>query len=167
MDDFDMTAATILNAMDIQGDTKPGNPWVGSALSQFSLPSIRPPYPRKNVDGHTRKVTVYPFNSAHILKMYEIYMRETPPNHLSRLSHTENSNDSNGSHGTGKKQGTSPNLSQPVEPDTWGQAGTCPTGKGCPTEPIEFITDSDVGQAGQVKKGDVGGGGDCIVVETI
>ena len=114
---FEMTSEDILKAMDIQGETKPGGSWIGKALSQFSLPSIRPPYPRKNVDGRRRKVTVYPFNSTHILKLYEIYMRVTPLDGLSHMSQAENVNDSGNSNGTGKKQGTSPKVSQLADPE--------------------------------------------------
>jgi hypothetical protein len=121
--DFEMTSTDVLTAMDIHGDTRLGASWVGKTLSQFSLPSTRPPYPRKNVDGRTRKVTVYPFNSAHILKMYQTYMRETLPKTLSHLSQARNGNDSSGSHGTGKKQGTSPKVSQLADPENEGQAG--------------------------------------------
>jgi hypothetical protein len=151
MDAFKMTGADILKAMDVQGESKPGNPWVGSALSRFSL--LSGISKREYVDGRKQKVKVYPFNSAHILKMYEIYMRDTPLNDQSPMSQDENSNDCNGPHGTGMKHGTSPNVSQMTDPDNLGQGGTCPTEKGCPTEDIEIMVDSEVGQAGQAKSG--------------
>jgi hypothetical protein len=151
LDDFKMTGADILKAMDIQGESKPGNPWVGSALSRFSLLSGIPK--REYADGRKQKVKVYPFNSVHILKMYEIYMRDTPLNDMSHMSQAGNSNDSNGSHGTGIKHRTSPNVSQMTDPDNLGPGGTCPTEKGCPTEAIEFIANSDMGQVGQAKSG--------------
>jgi DNA primase len=160
MDAFKMTGADILKAMDILGENKPGNPWVGSALSRFSL--ISGISKREYVDGRKQKVKVYPFNSTHIFKMYEIYMRDTPLNDMSHMSQAENSNDSNGSHGTGIKHGTSPNVSQVAGPDNLGPGGTCPTEKGCPTEPIEIITDFDVGPAGQANQRGMASSGDDV-----
>jgi DNA primase len=165
MDAFKMTGADILKAMDIQGESKPGNPWVGSALSRFSL--VSGISKREYVDGRKQKVKVYPFNSTHIFKMYEIYMRDTPLNDMSHMSQAENNNDSNGSHGTGIKHETSPNVSQMADPDNLGQGETCPSEKGCPTEPIEFIANYDVGPVGQAKKEDMGPLDDCIIEEAI
>ena len=44
-------------------------------------------------------------------------------------------------------------MSQPADPDNGGQEGTCPTGIGCPAEPIEFMAYSELGQVGPVKTG--------------
>ena len=148
---FEMTAEEVLKAMDIEGDHKPGVKWTGNTLSKFSLFSKR--LPRKYADDRKRKVQPYLFTPAHILKMYEIYMRDTPQNEASQASQTENTNDSDIFHGTEGKHGTCPKASQDGEMGGLGRNGTCPEKPKRPTELNVITDDYDLGRMGRSKSG--------------
>ena len=158
---FEMTGDDILSAMNIQGESKPGNKWVGETLSEFSLHSKKLNR-RYAENSRTRKVTPYQFDSAHILRLYEIYLREAPLNDVSHVSQAENECDSDDMNGTDENPGTRPGVSQVSQTDgnrshssdDTGQVGhnsTCPTKNICPAQADEIITDSDVGQVGHTK----------------
>jgi hypothetical protein len=148
---FAMTAEDVLTAMDIEGEHKPGVKWVGNALSRFSLFSKR--LPRQYADDRKRKVQPYLFDPANVFRLYEIYMRDTPPNEASQASQAENNNESNEFHGTKGNSGTCPKASQEGEMGDLGRNGTCPEKTKRPTEPIEFVNDSDVGRVGRSESG--------------
>ena len=84
---FEMVPEHILKAMDIQEKEKPGSKWVGNTLIRFSLFSEK--LPRRYADGRKSKVQPYLFYSNHVLRMYEIYMRDTLQNEASQASQTE------------------------------------------------------------------------------
>jgi hypothetical protein len=151
---FEMTAEDVLKAMDIEGEHKPGVKWVGNALSKFSLFSKR--LPRKYTDdSRKRKVQPYLFDPGHILKIYEIYMRDTPSNEASQASQEETNNESKEFHGTEGNYGTCPEASQEGLQEGLGRNGTCPEKAKRPTEQIEIINDSDVGRMGRSESGGV------------
>jgi hypothetical protein len=153
---FEMTAEEVLKAMEVEGDYKPGVKWTGNTLSKFSLFSKR--LPRKYADDRKRKVQPYLFIPAHILKMYEIYMRDTPQNEASQASQTEKTNDSDSFHGTEGKPGTCPKASQEREKGDLGRNGTCPENEKRPTELDGITDDSDLGRMGRSKSGGHGPG---------
>ena len=101
----------------------------------------------------TDRVAIYPFNSTHISKLHETYIRDTPQNGPSDPSHSENSNDSSNSHVTDEKNVTCHNLSHMAHPDNAGRVETCQTKITCHTEAIESMDNSLVGQVGQAKSG--------------
>jgi hypothetical protein len=156
---FEMTTDDILSAMNIQGESKPEPKWVGDTLSEFTLHSKKLKR-RYAENSRNRKVTPYQFDSAHILRLYKIYLRETPLNDVSHVSQDEKECDSDGMNGTDENHGTRQGMSQGANgdhslsvPGQVGHTGTCPASKICPTEPSENITDSDVGHVGQAKTG--------------
>jgi hypothetical protein len=145
---FEMTVDEILETMGIEGDRKPGVWWIGNALSKFSLFSKR--LPRRYADeSRKRKVQPYLFDPAHVLKIYEIYNRDTPPNEASQASQGENYNESNRFCGTNKNAGTCPEASQEGPQEGLGRNETCPEKAKCPTEVIDLINYSDVGRMGR------------------
>jgi hypothetical protein len=148
---FEMTAEEVLHAMDIEGEHKPGVKWAGNTLSKFSLFSKR--LPRKYTEDRKRKVQPYLFIPGHILKIYEIYMRDTPQNEASQASQPKNTNDSDGFNGTEGKPGTCPEASQEVENEDLGRNGTGPENEKRPNEPKEIIDNSDLGRMGRSKSG--------------
>ena len=148
---FEMTPEDILTAMDIQGESQPGVTWVGNTLSNFSIYSKR--LPRKYTDDRKRKVQPYLFDPAHVLKLYEIYMRDTPQNEASQASQNEYINDSDSFHGTEEKPGTCPKASQEGEMGDMGRNGTCPKKPKRPTELSGITDDSDLGRMGRSKSG--------------
>jgi hypothetical protein len=150
-DAFEMTAEDVLKAMDIQGESQPGAKWVGNALSRFSLYSKR--LPRKYTDDRRRKVQPYLFDSALVLKLYEIYVRDTPQNEASQASQDENNNDSGEFHRTEKDYGTCPKASQKEEKVDLGRNGTCPENSERPTEHIVTTDNYDFGRMGREKSG--------------
>jgi hypothetical protein len=146
-----MTPEDILTAMDIQGESQPGVTWVGNTLSNFSIYSKR--LPRKYTDDRKRKVQPYLFDPAHVLKLYEIYMRDTPQNEVSQASQNKNINDSDRFHGTKGKPGTCLKASQEGEMGDMGRNGTCPKKPKRPTELSGITDDSDLGRMGRSKSG--------------
>jgi hypothetical protein len=152
---FEMMAEEVLKAMDIEGDRQPGGKWVGNALSRFSLFSKR--LPRKYADDtRKRKVQPYLFSPGHVLKMYEIYMRDTPQYEASQASQAENTNDTDLFHGTEGNSGTCPKPSHEADRKGLGRNGTCPEKVKCPTEHNGIIADSDLGRMGREDLGGMG-----------
>src|SRR5450759_348968 len=82
-------------------------------------------------------------------KMYETYMRDTPPNEASHASQEENYNESNEFNGTKGNYGTCPEASQVG----LGRNGTCPEEAKRPTEPREIVNYADVGRMGRSEAG--------------
>jgi hypothetical protein len=149
-DTFEMTTEEVLVAMDIEGEHKPGVNWVGNTLSKFSLFSKR--LPRKYADdSRKKKVQPYLFNSKHVLKLYETYMRDIPQNEASQASQGKNGSDADSFHGTERDSGTRPKASQ--DEDDLGPKGTCPEKAERPTEDNGIINDSDLGRMGRGKSG--------------
>ncbi|MBM4287824.1 MAG: hypothetical protein FJ135_06700 [Deltaproteobacteria bacterium] len=146
---FDMTAEEVLKAMDIEGDNKPGVKWVGNTLSKFSLFSER--LARRYTDDRKRKVQPYLFFSDHVLKMYELYMRDTPQNEASQASQEENNSESGNFYGTEGNSGTCPGASQAEE--DMGRNGTSPANPNRPTEVFDNSDESDVGRMGRLNLG--------------
>jgi hypothetical protein len=87
--------------------------------------------------------------------MYEIYMRDTPPNDPSQASQAENSNDSDKFHGTEENTGTCPKASQEEEKESLGRNGTCPANQTRPTEHIDNSHESGVGRMGREESGGI------------
>ncbi|MBW1992407.1 MAG: hypothetical protein JRI59_09895 [Deltaproteobacteria bacterium] len=108
---FEMTAGEILEAMGIEGDVRPGKKWLGEALARFNL--FKEKLPRRYLEGNRRrKVQPYLFDPSQVLRMCEIYLRDTPQNDPSHASQTENLNDTSQFHGTEPNSGTRPGPSQ-------------------------------------------------------
>lgn len=151
-DSFEMTAEEVLRAMDIEEEHKPGVNWAGNTLSKFSLFSKR--LPRRYTDDRKRKVQPYLFIPAHVLKMYEIYMRDIPVKDPSQASQTDNNNNNtNMFHGTKENPGTSPKTSQEEERDGLGRDGTRPEKENRPIEPYGITNDSSLGRMGREESG--------------
>ncbi len=151
---FEMTAEEVLTAMDIEGEHKPGTKWVGNALSRFSLYSKH--LSRRYADeSRKHKVQPYLFIPGHVLKMYEIYLRDTPQNEASQASQADNINDADNLHGTKANPGTCPKASQEGEEGELGRSGTCPEKARRPTELMEFVDDSYLGRMGRDKSGGI------------
>lgn len=150
-DNFEMTAEEVLKAMDIEEEHKPGVNWAGNTLSKFSLFSKR--LPRKYTDDRRRKVQPYLFIPVHVLKMYEIYMRDTPQNDPSQASQTDNANDTKMFYGTKGNPGTCPEASQEGEKDDLGRNGTGQEKGNRPLEPYGITKDSSSGLMGREESG--------------
>jgi hypothetical protein len=112
---FEMAVSEILKAMNIGGDKKPGNKWIGDTLSRYHLHQFQRRVNIK-VEGKRSKETAYQFDPARVKELCEIYLRDTPPDDLSHLSTGDNSNDSKWFEVTRENQGTRPHLS-PMSPD--------------------------------------------------
>jgi len=161
---FEMTTDDILSAMNIPGESKPEPKWVGDTLSEFTLHSKKLKR-RYAENSRNRKVTPYQFDSAHVLRLYKIYLRETPLNDVSHVSQDEKECDSDGMNGTGENPGTCQGMSHVSQTDGngslssdvghVGQTSTCPTKNICHAQADEIIADSDVGQVGQAKSGGI------------
>jgi hypothetical protein len=152
IDKFEMTAEEVLKEMNIEGEDKPGVKWVGNTLSKFSLFSKR--LPRKYPDNNRkRKVQPYLFTSSHVLKMYEIYMRDIPQNDTSQTSQHEKTNDSDSFHGTRENPGTCPKASQEEAGERLGRNGTRPEKFKRPKEHDGIINNSDLGRMGRENLG--------------
>ncbi len=115
---FEMTAEDILQGMGLEGEVKPGPRWLGNALSQFNLYAQKLPR-RWSTGDRRRKVQPYLFHPDQVIRIYEIYMRDTPQNAASHASHHENGKEEEELHGTQGKTGTRPPASQePPEEDS-------------------------------------------------
>ncbi len=152
---FEMSGEDILRAMDIQGEKKPGDKWVGEALSRFSLCMKKPV--RKKPDGHKKKLRFYTFDHTHVLKLHEIYVRDSPLDDRSRRSKDENVNDSSEIPRTDENRRTGHHWSQATVHNNDGPTGTGPTIMDGPGQSIDITNDSGVVPTGPTKTGVQGG----------
>jgi len=72
---FDLTVPEIINAMNIEGDKKPGGKWIGDTIGNYHL-ALKKTRPRIN----GRQTTAYTFDPVRVKELCEIYFRDTPQN---------------------------------------------------------------------------------------
>ena len=153
-DKFEMTVTDILKAMNIEGDKQPGGKWLGDSLSRYNLSQGRRRVKVK-VAGKDSKITAYQFDPARVKELCEIYLRDTPPDDLSHLSHGDNTNDSNGFDGTQEKPGTCPYPSPCDLTESMGHEGSCPLEIACPFYHSENAGENSRGHKGQEESGGI------------
>lgn len=151
-DKFEMTASEILEALNIEGDQKPGHKWVGDTLSRYHLYQSRR-RAKVKVEGKGRKETAYLFDPARVKELCKIYLRDTPPDDLSHLSPDENINDDSELKGTQEKPGTCPYPSPCDLAESMGHEGTCPLRATCPFYHSENTGENSRGHEGHGGKG--------------
>jgi len=111
--------------------------------------------PRQYANDRKRKIQPYLFDPANVLRLYEIYMRDTPQNEASQASQDKNNNEFNGFHGTKGNSGTCPQASQEGGQSELGRNGTCPGKLKRPIEPCEIVNEFDVGRMGRSESGGI------------
>ena len=141
---FEMTTEDILKAMGIEGDAKPGPKWVGDTLSRYNL--IKKRLPRRTVAG--KKVQPYLFQSAEIIKLFAIYMREPSQDDPSNTSTGENCSDTKEFHGREQNSGTRPGPSTTIQEED-GRERTRPEEVVRPGYEHENTPEIDDGRAGR------------------
>jgi hypothetical protein len=148
--EFEMTSVEIVEVMGLETEEKPGPKWVGDTLSQYHLYFDKGRPKKKG-----KKTTAYKFKPERVIDLCGIYLRDTPPDDLSHLSPSENTNDDNKMKGTGENQGTCPYPSPCDLAESMGHEGTCPLEITCPFYWSEFTGENGRGHEGHEKPGDV------------